>query len=413
MSHLRQLAKRTGLIVVCSIHQPSTSTFDLFDKLLLLSAGKTHYFGPIPQLVDYYASIDVTIPQRANPADFLLELVNTDFDRHQTTPAERERAAAELASRWSTSPLRQHNHDTIISATRRAPELVKLNAESKPPFLPRLAVLTHRSLIKSYRDGLAYTLRIAMYLALGLLAGTVWLQMDREQGAIQLVINALLVTCGFMSFMAVTYVPAFIEDYRLFRLERRNGLCDAGSFLLSNLIVGTPFMFVFSVGFSVLFYWLGNCRHDAGAFFAWTGWLFLDLMAAEGVVILCVAVFPSLVGALVLASLLNVLSFATAGTLVPPAQLNAFYKYGLYYWNYQSYVFQGMMVSQFDGETYSCGVGCVCRYPSLPDQCHIAGGTVLDQYGVRTEDQGRNFGIALGIILGYRLAAWVLLKIRH
>ena len=412
VSYLRQLAKRTGLIVVCSIHQPSTSTFELFDKLLLLSAGRPHYFGAISQLIDYYASIGVTIPERANPADFLLELVNTDFVRHQDGAAasERERVA-ELASSWDRSALCQRNHEVIVSAGH-TPDLT-LDAESKPTFLAQLAVLTHRSFIKAYRDALAYGLRLAMYAALGLLAGTVWLQMDRDQDAIQLLINALLVSCGFMSFMAVTYVPAFIEDYRQFRLDRRNGLYDAGSFLVSNLIVGMPYLFFFSLAFSILFYWLGNCRHSADAFFTWTMWLYLNLLAAEGVVILSVVIFPSFVGALVVTSLLNVVSFATAGTLVPPAQLNAFYKYGFYYWNYQGYVFQGMMVTQLDGETYNCGSGCHCRYASLPDQCHIAGGTILDQYGVKTADQGRNVGIVMAIILGYRLAAWVVLKIRH
>lgn len=34
-----------GRIVVCSIHQPSSHLFDLFDDLLLLSNGETIYFG--------------------------------------------------------------------------------------------------------------------------------------------------------------------------------------------------------------------------------------------------------------------------------------------------------------------------------------------------------------------------------
>jgi ABC-type multidrug transport system ATPase subunit len=414
VSYLRQLAKRTGLIVVCSIHQPSTSTFELFDKLLLLSAGKTHYFGAVSQLIDYYASIGVTVPERANPADFLLELVNTDFVRSQAAAVSERERVAELASRWAASALRQRNHQAIPSTRPTAtPDLTLHTAQTKPTFLSQLTVLTHRCFIKAHRDGLAYTWRLAMYTALGLLAGTNWLQMDRHQDSIQLLINALLVTCGFMSFMAVTYVPAFVEDYRQFRLDRRNGLYGAGSFLLSNFVVGLPYLFLFSVAFSVLFYWLGNCRHSAGAFFTWVMWLYLNLLAAEGVVILSVVIVPSSVGALVVTSFLNVVAFATAGTLVPPAQLNAFYKYGFYYWNYQSYVFQGMLVTQLDGETYDCGAGCQCRYASPPGQCHIAGETVLDQYGVKTADQGRNVGIAVAIILGYRLAAWILLKLRH
>lgn len=45
---LRGLAndKRT---VIASIHQPSSEVFELFDRLCLLSAGKTIYFGEASQ----------------------------------------------------------------------------------------------------------------------------------------------------------------------------------------------------------------------------------------------------------------------------------------------------------------------------------------------------------------------------
>lgn len=41
---LRALA-RDGRTVIASIHQPSSEVFELFDRLFLLSGGKTVYFG--------------------------------------------------------------------------------------------------------------------------------------------------------------------------------------------------------------------------------------------------------------------------------------------------------------------------------------------------------------------------------
>jgi ABC-type multidrug transport system ATPase subunit len=101
---LRDLAKRNKFIVIYCIHQPYTSMFNLFDKLLLLSGGKSHYFGPMSHVIEYYESIGVTIPQRANPAVFLLELVNIDFSRDITRTSHR---MAELQSRLQTSPSAQ------------------------------------------------------------------------------------------------------------------------------------------------------------------------------------------------------------------------------------------------------------------------------------------------------------------
>ena len=80
------------MIVIASIHQPSTSTFALFDKLLLLSGGKTQYFGPVHAVGKYFDDAGHSIPQHTNPAEFVLELLNVDFGH------DREQVQSRLAS---------------------------------------------------------------------------------------------------------------------------------------------------------------------------------------------------------------------------------------------------------------------------------------------------------------------------
>lgn len=45
-----------------------------------------------------------------------------------------------------------------------------------------------------------------------------------------------------MSFMAVAYIPAYLEDRATFIKERSNGLYGAGSFLVANFFMGIPFL---------------------------------------------------------------------------------------------------------------------------------------------------------------------------
>lgn len=45
-----------------------------------------------------------------------------------------------------------------------------------------------------------------------------------------------------MSFMAVAYVPSFLEDRAAFIKERANGLYGPLSFVISNFIIGIPFL---------------------------------------------------------------------------------------------------------------------------------------------------------------------------
>lgn len=143
-------------------------------------------------------------------------------------------------------------------------------------------------------------------------------------------------------------------------------------------------------------------------------WLFLDLVAAESLVVLMSSIFPNFVISLALTAFANGLWMSVGGFLVTPTILNVFWKYVFHYIDYQSYVFQGMMVNEFQHRTYGCGDGCHCIYQSdLASQCKIEGKAVLDAYGYKTGETGKWVGILLGIVLGYRLLGWVALCLRR
>ena len=45
-----------------------------------------------------------------------------------------------------------------------------------------------------------------------------------------------------MSFMAVAYCPAYLEDYIQFIKEKRNGLYGATELIVSNFFIGIPYL---------------------------------------------------------------------------------------------------------------------------------------------------------------------------
>ena len=220
-----------------------------------------------------------------------------------------------------------------------------------------------------------------------------------------------------MSFMAVAYIPAYLEDRALFIKERANGLYGPTAFIIANFVTGVPYLFIITVLFSVVAYWLTNFRPTAQAFFTWIMWLFLDLLAAESLVVLISSLVPIFVVALAATAFANGLWMCTGGFLVPPQQLNPFWRYVFHYIDYQSYVFQGMMVNEFGSRNYNCAMvngQCSCLYNSdLADQCMIEGSAILHNYGYKTGETGKWVGIMIAIILVYRLLGWLILYIRR
>lgn len=215
---------------------------------------------------------------------------------------------------------------------------------------------------------------------------------------------------AFMSFMAVAYVPAFLEDRATFVKERANGLYGPTAFLASNFLIGLPYLFLISLLFSIVAYWLMNMRATATAFFTWVMWLFLDLIAAESLVVLVTSLFPNFVIALALTAFINGLWMSVGGFLVSTPTLNVFWKYVFHYIDYQAYVFQGMMVNELRGREYACdriGEACHCLYQSiLQPECKIDGSAILENYGYATGREAEWAGILIGIIAAYRLFSW-------
>ena len=63
--------------VITTIQQPTNSSFELFDTILLLSHGRVIYHGPANNAVKYFLSNPFTYdftPYAANPGDFLLDI---------------------------------------------------------------------------------------------------------------------------------------------------------------------------------------------------------------------------------------------------------------------------------------------------------------------------------------------------
>lgn len=89
-------------------------------------------------------------------------------------------------------------------------------------------------------------------------------------------------------------------------------------------------------------------------------WLYLDLLAAESLVVLVASIFPNFVIALALTAFANGLWMSVGGFLVPPTVLNVFWKYVFHYIDYQ--VHSSMDPSIYAAMLTTFPVICFSRY---------------------------------------------------
>lgn len=64
-----------GMAVMCTIHQPSSELFNLFDRVILLHEGHQIYNGSVPEIAPYVQKNGMRFPKYSNPADFIIKMV--------------------------------------------------------------------------------------------------------------------------------------------------------------------------------------------------------------------------------------------------------------------------------------------------------------------------------------------------
>jgi len=105
---LRKLANN-GQAILCTIHQPSGTLFEMFDRLLFLQDGQSLYFGDIgpnsQTLIDYFYKQGVRgCESEENPAEWLVNV---------TKHTQNASNAVDWPNAWQTSQERQRVKDSL------------------------------------------------------------------------------------------------------------------------------------------------------------------------------------------------------------------------------------------------------------------------------------------------------------
>ena len=102
------------MIVIATLHQPSTSTLLCFDKTLLLSEGNPVYYGLPDESVRYFTSLGFQPSPMMSPAEFMMELTDNEFARDDFQRARLN----DLVEGWDASEEKVRLRESIISHWR-------------------------------------------------------------------------------------------------------------------------------------------------------------------------------------------------------------------------------------------------------------------------------------------------------
>jgi hypothetical protein len=115
MECMKSLAEN-GRLVISVIHQPRSSIYEMFDRLLLLSNGRVMYQGVSTGALTHFAAQGYNCPRNFNPSDFYLDILSPDSRSAETEGTTSQRITV-LGDAWGVIANEAHNTRGITTIT--------------------------------------------------------------------------------------------------------------------------------------------------------------------------------------------------------------------------------------------------------------------------------------------------------
>jgi len=399
---LKELASE-GHTILCTIHQPSSDIFRLFDKLTLLVQGSVAFTGVAQESMGHFEALGHPCPVDSNPTDFFMSLLQTQSEKEKAQAKTLVEAAKRILPLLADS-----------ESAGADDALEPMTPPERPPFYVQFWELTKRNWVATIRNPITFKARLGQYIFMALLTGCVYYQLDFSQAGIHNREGALFF---LVIGQVMTPLNAILLTFPLERLllarEQSNGMYGVTSYYLGKFFSSMPIEIFFSFLISAISYWMiGLNNQEPYRFFMFLLALELTSFAGGSLGLMLGCIFPNPEMAVSLAPIVVVPFMLFGGFYINinsiPVWLRWLQYLSLYKWG-----FQALATNEFHDTTYHCNPS---EYVSdtLPNgetvtACPITNGNdVLTGMGYSYPD---DYWIAVGVIaaifVGLRIIAFI------
>jgi hypothetical protein len=200
IKQLQRLA-RNGQTIIATLHQPSSSVFPLFDRLILLCRGRVAYQGPAKEAMAFMHICGHPTPEYCNPCDFFLTIISASAKEKLVSKESQEMRVCDEFE-FKHQPYQDlKNEVKVVNPTG---DLAMVGASSTNASLLSMTwTLMRRSWLTVYRDPLATKARLAQTIIFGIQVGLLFLDLQNSQKDVQGVNGSmffLLINGMFLAF---------------------------------------------------------------------------------------------------------------------------------------------------------------------------------------------------------------------
>ncbi|XP_052901714.1 ATP-binding cassette subfamily G member 4 [Anopheles moucheti] len=325
---LRDLA-RQDRTVVCTIHQPSASIFALFDHIYVIARGQCVYQGNPKALVPFLAHLNIECPRHYNPADFIIEICDSDTQELIPTLAnamqngksicsELQQAGAIAAGGPASGPASissEHEPSSLepVSEFVLKPTVTSMILDRQGPHVSTLVqkmkqitrffhnrhavsgfvqfwVLFRLMWTKIIRNRTVLWIQLIHHIACGIFIGLIFLDAANDGARMFDHLKFCLGVCFFFCYTQVMVpILSYPREVKLVKKECFNRWYGLFPYYLALTLSRLPVQLLLNIVFTLLVYWLSGLPQE---FFRYC------LFALVGIIVsLCAEGFGLMIGA--------------------------------------------------------------------------------------------------------------------
>ncbi|XP_076395141.1 protein brown isoform X1 [Megachile rotundata] len=225
-----------GTIIFCTIHQPCMDVYNLFTRVLLMSDGRTAYYGTIDDATNFFSSLGYECPIGFAESEYYIKLLSPKYPDTSSIDSTRDESK-ECIDKICRAFLQSSSEiiPRITSTTH-----LEIEPQRKAGYVAQFYWLSWRIWIENLRTIFSDWFSWLCYFLSMMMVVTFYIGTNpRTQEGVQNARGALYMMSSEISF-AVAYSVLYELPGQLLIFQRENGVYDTGPFYFSTFLSQIP-----------------------------------------------------------------------------------------------------------------------------------------------------------------------------
>nr|BDX53024.1 White [Dorcus rectus] len=401
---LKSLAQ-AGKTVVCTIHQPSSELYAMFDKLLLMAEGSVAFLGTPEEADIFFSSLNAPCPHNYNPADYFIQLLAIVPGREEFC----KQAIDLICNSFEKSDLGvkvkavstlkgEFNYDVWTNGD------YYINPY-KASWCAQFRAVLWRSWLSVMKEPLLIKVRVIQTMMVAFMIGILYYGQTLNQEGVMNINGVLFIFLTNMTFQNVfAVINVFSSELPIFLREHRNGMYRTDVYFLCKTLSETPLFTFVPVLFTCICYFLIGLNSEMPRFFITCAIVTLvaNVAISFGYFVSCASTSVSM--ALSVGPPLIIPFLLFGGFFLNVSSIPVYFKW-LSYFSWFRFGNEALMINQWEGVD---NIDCADTNLTCPKSGHV----VLEIYNFVEEHFTMDLVMLFVLICTFRLMAYLALLLK-